>query len=160
MRAPAHALDLSGATKLADMHRDWLNEIALAARPAFNELVRSLDKEGRELARTETGSFDRHIWRKAARPDVLNDGDYIYQDIARLEEQPDGTILSTVTVVRRWNDAVFVPEERSPKLDETEKLEAREDGRPETARPAKPLSGFGLVLHAVWASLARPFRRG
>jgi carbon monoxide dehydrogenase subunit G len=39
-------------------------------------------------------------------------------------------------------------------------LEAREDGRPETARPAKPVSGFGLVLHAVWASLARPFRGG
>jgi carbon monoxide dehydrogenase subunit G len=39
-------------------------------------------------------------------------------------------------------------------------LEGHENGRPDTARQAKPVSGFRLVLHAVWASLTRPFRGG
>ena len=37
-------------------------------------------------------------------------------------------------------------------------LEGHENGRPETPRQAKPVSGLRLVLHAAWASLTRPFR--
>ena len=39
-------------------------------------------------------------------------------------------------------------------------LEGQEAGRPQDARQAKPVSGLRLVLHALWGSITRPFRRG
>jgi isoleucyl-tRNA synthetase len=39
-------------------------------------------------------------------------------------------------------------------------LQDQEAGRPQDARQAKPVSGLRLVLHALWGSITRPFRRG
>lgn len=94
------------------------------------QLVRILDREGNELSRSEEGAIDRHIWRKAARPDPLVDGEYIYQNVAQLGELEDGTIRSTLTYTRRINDVIYVPiDDPPPKRNAQEVFEPREDGR-------------------------------
>ena len=59
-------LDLSGSAALAALHRDWLNEIAVASEASFNELVSGLGApHGRDIDWWVTPVASRNIFASA-----------------------------------------------------------------------------------------------